>query len=165
MIRSILVVLVTVLLASVANAATMYRWVDENGVTHFSKRQPPRENDDRTRLRGGNLDQAPAGAESQGVAKIRRKDLTGSGWQGCRTDLCRLVQQLDPDCTTSYCSRAKTYSEGCATFGCQTKRLAFESEVQDLVDAKKELRRQQAIDASAVPTPPSARIPQGDNRN
>lgn len=157
MYRSLVVLLAAALFAGAADAAKMYQWVDENGVTHFSTRQPPRENSDKTRLQGGSVDQTPSsGVDSQGVAKIQRKDLTGSGWRGCRSDLCRLTQQLDPACETSYCSRARHYSENCTSFGCQTKKLAFEQEVQDRLEAKETLRREQAINANAVPTPPGS---------
>lgn len=156
MYRSLVVLLAAALFAGAAHAAKMYRWVDENGVTHYSTRQPPRENSDKTRLQGGTVDQAPSEAEFQSVPKIQRKDLTGSGWRGCRSDLCRLTQRLDPQCETSYCSRARHYSESCTSFTCQTKKLAFEQEVQDRLEAKEALRRQQAINANAVPKAPGS---------
>ena len=141
------------LCAPAAQAAKTYKWVDENGVTHFSTRQPPRENSDTTRLQGGNLNQLPAGSEAASPG-LQREDLNASTWEDCGSSLCRLVRRLDPQCRTSYCSRAKHFSADCTSLGCQTKRLAFEREVQDKLDAQAELRRQQAINANTVPTAP-----------
>jgi hypothetical protein len=154
MYRSMLILLTAALFATTAEAAKMYKWVDENGVTHFSTRQPPRENDDKTQLQGGNPNQPPPAAKSQGVAKIERKDLSGSQWGACNTQLCRLVQQFDPGCETTYCSRAKSYSGDCSSAGCQTKKLAFERDVQNRIETQEKLRQQQAINANAVPEPP-----------
>jgi hypothetical protein len=155
MYRSMIILLTAALFATAAEAAKMYKWVDENGVTHFSTRQPPRQNADKTQLQGGNPNQPSAKTESQDVAKIKRKDLSGANWEGCKSQLCRLVQQLDPGCETSYCSRAKTYSSGCSSAGCQTKKLAFEADVQNRLETQAKLRQQQAINANAVPAVPT----------
>lgn len=151
--RSMLILLAATLLATTAEAAKTYKWVDDDGVTHFSTRQPPRVNTDKTQLQGGNVDQPPAKSESRSVVKIQRKDLSGGKWQGCASQLCQLVQQFDPGCETSYCSRAKSYSSDCTSAGCQTKRLTFEREVRDRIETQEQLRQQQAINANAVPVP------------
>lgn len=155
MYRSMIILLTAALFATAAEAAKMYKWVDENGVTHFSTRQPPRENTDKTQLQGGNLNQPSAGTESQSLAKIKRKDLSGGKWEGCASQLCQLVQEFDPGCETTYCSRAKSYSSNCTSAGCQTKKLAFERDVQDRIETQEKLRQQQAINANAVPTAPT----------
>ena len=105
-------ILVAFLAASAAEAAKMYKWVDENGVTHFSSRQPPRENADKTQLQGGTTTQPRTSIETGNLANIKRMDLANPGWQGCATSLCQLVQQIDPDCQTSFCSRAKRRNSG-----------------------------------------------------
>lgn len=156
MYRPIVILLAAVLTTSAAHAVKMYKWVDENGVTHFSTRQPPRQNADKTKLQGGKLDQPQPSTESQGLAKIKRKDLQSSAWQKCNSSLCQLVQEFDPGCKTSYCSRAKHFSNACTSAACQTKRLAFERDVQDRLAARKQLREQQAINANTTPTAPTA---------
>jgi len=156
MYRPMVILLAAALFATAAEAAKMYKWVDENGVTHFSTRQPPRENSDKTRLQGGNLNQAPAGAESQGLANIKRKDLSGAKWAECNSQLCQLVQDFDPGCETTYCSRAKSYSGNCTSAGCQTKKLAFERDVQNRLETQEKLRQQQAINANVVPAAPTS---------
>ena len=151
------VFLLTAMLATTAaQAGKMYKWVDDNGVTHFSSRQPPRENADKTKLQGGDLSKPRISTESQELAKVKRTDLSKSGWQGCQSSLCQLVQQIDPDCETSFCSRAKHYSDSCTTAGCQTKKLAFEKEMQDRVATQNVLRQQQAINANATPAAPAS---------
>lgn len=158
--RSSLVLLaIAVLVAAVpgtaVDAAKMYKWVDENGVTHFSTRKPPGQKTDKTKLQGGNLNAPRESTESKDLARIKRKDLTGTGWKDCDSSLCQLTQQLDPGCETSYCSRARHYSENCSSAACVTKRLAFKREVEDKLALKEQLREQQAINANTTPTPPA----------
>jgi hypothetical protein len=156
MYRLLVFLFTAVVIATAADAAQMYRWVDENGVTHFSSHQPPRQNADKTELKGGSLNQQRTNTQSQQLANIERRDLETSTWQGCDSSLCQVVQQIDPDCLTSFCSRAKTYSNECTSAGCLTKKLAFESEMQDRLSAQEELQRQQAINANATPIPPAS---------
>jgi Domain of unknown function (DUF4124) len=155
MYRSIVFLLAAVLTTTAAEAAKIYKWVDENGVTQFSTSPPPRENADKTTLQGGILTQPRSSTESQNLANIKRKDLTNSGWQGCESSLCQLVQQIDPDCQTSFCSRAKRYSSECTSAACQTKKLTFEKDMRDRLAAQNELRQRQAINANATPTAPT----------
>lgn len=156
MCRFIVFLLTVVVVSTAAEAAKMYRWVDEKGVTHFSTRQPPRVNADKTRLQGGSVTQPQTSTESQELTKIRRQELMNSGWQGCNSSLCQLVEQIDPDCQTSFCSRAKQYSNNCTSIGCQTKKLAFEKDMQDRLAAQKEMKKRQAINANAVPIAPAS---------
>jgi len=154
MYRLIIVVLTALIATNVAQAAKMYRWVDENGVTHFSTRQPPRQNADKTQLQGGRLKSLGSSTESDQTAKIQRQQLGTSNWQECDSSLCQLVRQIDPDCQTSFCSRAKTYSNDCSSAGCLSKKVAFEKEMQDRLSAQNELRQGQAINANVTPVAP-----------
>jgi hypothetical protein len=153
MYRTLVFVFTAMLFATAAHGAKTYKWVDDRGVTHFSTRQPPRVNSDKTRLQGGAVSQPKSASE---LARIKRQDLTNPGWQGCQSDLCQLVQRIDANCQTSFCSRAKRYSSGCTTAVCLTKKLAFESDMRGRVAAQKDLRKQQAVNASATPTAPAA---------
>lgn len=155
MYRLIVLSLVAALCVSTAQAAKTFKWVDEKGVTHFSTRPPPGQHTDQSKLKGGTVMQPRSSTESRDLADIERVDLQNSGWRGCASSLCRLVQQLDPDCQTSYCSRAKSFSENCQSAACQTKMLVFERDVRERLATKDTLRRQQAINANAVPTPPA----------
>ena len=155
MYRSVLMVLIAMLLTTAVQAAKMYKWVDENGVTHFSTRQPPRQNADKTQLQGGTTAQP---TPESTTPRITRKDLLNSGWEGCQSSLCQLVQQIDSDCQTSYCSRAKHYSNNCTSSGCLTKKLAFEKDMQDRVAVQNQQRQQQAINANTIPTAPVNQI-------
>ena len=150
------VFIVAIFLAvSAAEAAKMYKWVDENGVIHFSSRQPPRENTDKTRLQGGTTTEPRPSNESGELANIKRKEFANPGWQGCASSLCQLVQQIDPDCQTSFCSRAKLYSNACTSATCQTKKITFKIDMQDRLAAQNALRQRQAINANATPTAPA----------
>ncbi len=151
MYRSIVFLLAAALFATAVQAAKMYKWVDDNGVTHFSTRQPPRENTDKTQLQGGNVIMQ----ESENNPSVTRTDLMNPGWEGCRSSLCQLVKQIDSDCQTSFCSRAKHYSNDCASAGCLTKKLAFEKDMQDRVAIQNQQRQQQAVNANATPTAPA----------
>jgi hypothetical protein len=146
-------ILATFLAVSAAEAGKMYKWVDEKGVTHFSSRQPPRETTDKTRLQGGKATPPRIDTEPEDLANIKRKDFANPGWRGCASSLCQLVRQVDPKCQTSFCSRAKLYSDGCTSATCQIKKLTFEKEMQDRLEAQNTLRQQQAINANATPTP------------
>ena len=156
MYRLIMLLLTAVLAVSTAQAAKMYRWVDDKGVTHYSKRPPPGLNPDQTQLQGGSVTQPRPSAESAGLAKIKAVELDNPGWQGCSSNLCQLTKQIDPECTTSYCSRAKRYSSDCRTASCQTKKISFESDVRKRIASKNQERESQAINANAVPTPPAS---------
>ncbi len=148
-------ILAIFLAVSAAEAAQMYKWVDENGVIHFSSRQPPRENTDKTRLQGGTTTEPRPSNESGELANIKRKDFANPGWQGCASSLCQLVQRIDSDCQTSFCSRAKLYSNGCTSATCQTKKLTFEKDMKNRLAAQNALRQQQAINANTTPTAPA----------
>lgn len=156
MLRLAVIWLAAVLMVSTAQAAKMYKWVDERGVTHFSTRPPPTSNTDQTKLKGGSVMRESTSSESDELAKIERVNLGGSDWDGCKSSLCRLVQQLDPKCETSYCGRAKSFSGNCASASCQTKKVAFESDVRDRLAQRDARRQQQAINANQVPTPPAS---------
>jgi len=157
MYRLIALPLAVLLIVSTAHATKTYQWVDENGVTHFSTHQPPGKHSDQTRLKGGSVMQPRPSTGSRERAKYEPKDLQNSGWQGCASSLCELVGQIDPDCQTSFCSRAKRYSGDCTSATCLTKKVSFETEMRDRLAAQNELRQHQAINANAVPTPPISR--------
>jgi len=152
----ILLLICATLMSGVTHAAKMYKWVDENGVTHFSTRQPPRVNTDKTKLQGGTLEQPRISSESSELTKVKRQELLDTGWQGCSSAICQLVKQIDPDCQTSFCSRAKHYSDQCTSAGCQTKKLAFENDMRDRVAERNKLLQQQAINANSVPVRPAS---------
>jgi len=155
MYRRLALMLAATLTLTTAQAGQMYRWVDDDGVTHFSSRPPPSAHSDQTRLKGGTLNQPAPDSESSGLAKIKRGDLQNSGWHGCTSSLCQLVMQIDPTCQTSYCSRAKHYSSNCTSAACQSKRISFEKDMRDRLAAQNERWQQQAINAEATPTPPA----------
>jgi len=154
MLRLVVVSLAAILTLSTAQAAKMYKWVDERGVTHFSTRPPPAEDADQTTLKGGSVLRKPK-TDSDGLAKIDRVNLGGADWDGCDSRLCRLVRQLDPSCETSYCGRAKSLSSNCTSASCQTKKLVLETDVRNRIAEKDALRQQQAINANQAPTPPA----------
>ncbi|NIM28943.1 MAG: DUF4124 domain-containing protein [Gammaproteobacteria bacterium] len=156
MFRLMILVLTTLLAVSTAQAQKTYRWVDEKGVTHFSTRPPPGLKTDQTRLKGGTVTQPRPSTEADDLAKIKSVDLQRSGWEGCSSNLCQLTKQLDPECKTSYCSRAKRYTESCGSATCQTKKIAFEKDVQERIALRNQNREQQAINANTVPTPPTS---------
>ena len=66
------------------------------------------------------------------------------------------MQEVDPDCKTSFCSGAKRYSNGCTSATCLVKKLAFEKEMQNRLATQNELRQRQAINALATPTDSAA---------
>jgi hypothetical protein len=156
MYRLTALLLTTVLAVAAAEAAKMYQWVDDKGVTHFSTRPPPNERTDQTKLKGGSVTKTPPKTESHELAKIKGVDLQNSGWQGCASSLCQLVRQIDPTCQTTYCSRAKHFTEKCTSAACQTKKIAFETDVRDRIAVENERRQQQAINANTTPTPPTS---------
>ena len=156
MYRSVVLVLAAMLFATAVQAAKMYKWVDENGVTHFSTRQPPRQNTDKSQLQGGAVmkQESESTTGSESTTAIKRKDLMNSGWEGCQSSLCQLVKQIDSDCQTSFCSRAKHYSNECSSAACLTKKLAFEKDMENRVALHNQHLKNQAINANATPTAP-----------
>jgi len=156
MYRSVVFVLAAMLFATAVQAAKMYKWVDENGVTHFSTRQPPRQNTDKSQLQGGAVmkQESESTTGSESTTAIKRKDLMNSGWEGCQSSLCQLVKQIDSDCQTSFCSRAKHYSNECSSAACLTKKLAFEKDMENRVALHNQHLKNQAINANATPTAP-----------
>lgn len=154
MLRLIAALLVAAFALSAAQAAKMYKWVDNRGVTHYSTRPPPTANTDQTKLKGGSVLRKRRSSESEELADIDRINLGGADWDGCDSSLCQLVQQIDPGCDTSYCSRAKSFSSNCTTASCQTKMFVLETDVRKRIAERDALRREQAINANETPTPP-----------
>lgn len=142
---------------SAVEAAQMYRWVDERGVTHFSSKRPEQGASSEPELEGGrvgDITDSPSGGDGRFFGGDTR--LLQGGWQGCASELCALVKRLDPKCRTSMCSDAKRYSGECRSTACQTNRLVFEREMRERVAAEEALR------ASPSPriTPEPPRIPE-----
>ena len=147
------------LTVAAAEAAQLYRWVVENGVTHFSSKRPERGADGRPELEGGRVGKSPAHVSPQGDSKFFSgpQRLLHGGWQGCHSDLCALVKRLDPECATPMCSDAKRYSDECASLSCQTNRLVFERDVRERLARQESQRGSTPRAVSEPPRPPSKR--------
>ena len=151
--------LAMVLVFSVAEAAQMYRWVDENGVTHYSHKRPEQGGSGQPDLSGGR-----PGSSDTDITPERGKFFNNStrlqqgGWQGCDSALCRLVKQLDPGCATSMCSDARRYSEDCRSAACQTNRLVFERDMRARLAREEALRNPPPRAAPEPPRAPTKRV-------
>ena len=120
---SILPVIIILCLPCIAGAADMYKWVDENGVTHFSDRQPAGGKADNLE-RIENRDMKPQFAPDPSRKEIkwpRTSDVPGGApesekpkevWRRVRESLLKSSGAQVELYTTSwcgYCKKAKTF--------------------------------------------------------
>lgn len=63
--RTMIMALAITLSTGVASAASVYKWTDENGVTHFGDRQPSGRSAETVNVRTGHPSDAPAGTSPQ----------------------------------------------------------------------------------------------------
>ena len=147
-----ILVLSSLLAVSAVEAGQMYRWVDENGVTHFSQSRPPQQNADELPLRGGKPRQ-PAAAETSTQPAIEGRQLYNTGWQACNSELCRIVRELDPDCTTPYCSQAKRFSKSCTSVTCRAKKIGFQREMEEQLALERSRRQQKRVAGTSEKSP------------
>lgn len=150
------IAVIALLVSPAVHAAKMYRWVDENGVTHYSTRKPPPENADQDRLKGGTLSPRDTPSPSE-LADIEKRDLYNRGWEGCLSELCSIVRQLDPQCASSYCSQAKRFSKNCTSVSCRASKLGFQREMEERLAVKRRQEQGSGTFRSAAPSRAASR--------
>lgn len=123
--------LVATLLVAGAHAGGMYKWVDDDGVTHFSQSPPAKRRGAEERLDGPKRLSKGRDPAAAPTTRYEGEVHLYEGWQDCDTDLCRRVRRHDPGCATTYCSKAKRYSGECASVVCQAKKIAFEKDLEE----------------------------------
>jgi hypothetical protein len=69
------------LVGTVAVAATVYKWVDENGVTHFSDQ--PHENAQKVELKAPQTYSAPKSAPAAPAQPVRNNPKPDTGYKSC----------------------------------------------------------------------------------
>ncbi|WP_417763843.1 DUF4124 domain-containing protein [Shewanella sp.] len=65
--NSLLLLMLTAMSLPLVNAATIYKWVDKNGVTHFSQDPPPTENQTTEQLDSAKLEPQKLGSVAPSV--------------------------------------------------------------------------------------------------
>ena len=118
--------LVITLLVTVypAHSVGLYKWVDENGVTHYSESPPiGRKAQD---VMVERVEPPPDMPVDGKVSSPWIPDGGADPWDGCSSDLCNLVKPLDPRCETRDCEDAKRLSDGCTSVVCLAERSEFE---------------------------------------
>jgi hypothetical protein len=103
MIRSVLLALL--LLAFAAAAQTMYKWVDEKGVTHFSESPPPDGN-------AAKIEVKPVGNEDPRGDDWKQRDLESRQRRAAKEAADSEVQKREQQVRAPRCSEARRQLDG-----------------------------------------------------
>jgi hypothetical protein len=103
MIRSVLLALL--LLAFAAAAQTMYKWVDEKGVTHFSESPPPDGN-------AAKIEVKPVGNEAPRGDDWKQRDLESRQRRAAKEAADSEVQKREQQVRAPRCSEARRQLDG-----------------------------------------------------
>ena len=103
MIRSVLLVLL--LLPFAAAAQTMYKWVDEKGVTHFSESPPPDG-------KAAKIEVKPVGNEAPRSDDWKQRDLESRQRRAAKEAVDSEVQKREQQMRGSRCSTARRELDG-----------------------------------------------------
>ncbi|QYK04261.1 DUF4124 domain-containing protein [Shewanella zhangzhouensis] len=129
------------LVCGISQAATIYKWVDKNGVTHFSEQPPPDETQTQT-LNAAELEPKPIGFDSP--KPIPKNDETVSDEQ----KNADLVRQQNADQADAICEQAKQNLDVLSNFSRVTRKddstgepvmMSDEERETALSDAKKRI--------------------------
>jgi hypothetical protein len=119
--RTVLLTLICLTSFSVSSG-TLYQWVDENGVTHFSD-APQNTDNGSYPVQDETIPDSPQVPVSEPAPSNYS---LAADWQDCDSRLCSKVRQLDPDCRSSDCVKAKQYTyEECESIICRAERMEF----------------------------------------
>lgn len=117
-----------------ATAETIYKWVDDQGRTHFGERPPSNNVHEQLDLKETARPESSVSTETTAadsekpslsmVGKIPAKANKIDAWCAHDAELCALLKQADAKCQTSYCDEA-TRIANCDTVVCKAERLEF----------------------------------------
>ncbi len=103
-----------------------YKWVDENGKTHYGDKPPAQ----RATTQVAPATSPGGGAAGSGDAPRRFSD--------CASQTCGRVSRVDPTCRTSLCQEAMSLPDDCHSIICQSKRAEIEKRIAQMDQAKRD---------------------------
>jgi hypothetical protein len=111
-----------------AAAGQAYKWVDENGKTHYGDKPPA---------------QAPASTvappvPSGGSASGGPASASPRRFSECLSEVCQKVSRADPTCRTNLCQEAMSLPDDCHTITCQGKRAEIDKRIAQMDQAKRD---------------------------
>jgi len=109
-------------------AGQAYKWVDENGKTHYGDKPPAQApaNTVAPPVSSG----APASGASGGTGAVPRR------FSDCTSQVCQKVARADPTCRTDLCQEAISLPDDCHTITCQGKRAEIDKRIAQMDQAK-----------------------------
>lgn len=134
--------------ATVCSAETVYKWVDENGHTHFGERPPASGTPERIEFKqpAAPVSNSPAAtpsvhrsatesaSSSPGFNMLSPRRDKFAEWCDKDAELCAKVKQADRSCSTSLCNDAIRIS-ACDTVICKADRLTLMKQLESRIAA------------------------------
>jgi hypothetical protein len=107
-----------------------YKWVDENGKTHYGDKPPAQRPTTEVAPPVSSGGSAPGGAAVAGDPPRRFSE--------CVSQACEKVSRVDPTCRTSLCQEAMMLPDNCHTITCQAKRAEIDKRIAQMDQAKRD---------------------------
>jgi hypothetical protein len=122
-------VVLALTLAAVAPLAAgqAYKWVDENGKTHYGDKPPAQR---------ATTEVAPPTSSGIGVSGSGSGDVPRK-FSECVSQICGRVSRADPTCRTTLCQEAMSLPDDCHTIMCQSQRADIEKRIAQMDQAKR----------------------------
>jgi hypothetical protein len=111
-------------------AGQAYKWVDENGKTHYGDKPPAQA--PKTTVAPPVSSGAPASGGATGSGNVPRR------FSECVSQACEKVSRADPTCRTSLCQEAMSLPDDCHTITCQGKRAEIDKRIAQMDQAKRD---------------------------
>jgi hypothetical protein len=119
-----------------------YKWVDENGKTHYGDKPPAQA--PKTTVAPPVSSGAPESGGSAGSGAVPRR------FSECLSQVCQKVSRADPTCRTSLCQEAMSLPDDCHTITCQGKRAEIDKRIAQMDQAKRDSAARSAQRSTAT---------------
>jgi hypothetical protein len=125
-----------------------YKWVDENGKTHYGDKPPAQ--------KPATQVAPPTSSSGSGARSAAPSGDPPRRFNQCVSQACEKVARVDPTCRTSLCQEAMMLPDDCHTITCQGKRAEIDKRIAQMDQAK----RDSAARSAQRSTRPSGTQPQ-----
>lgn len=137
LVHKFFLIFLSLIIYSFPSIAQVYKWVDENGVTHFSESPKGAPGEAYTVIQENKQEPVNDEAHIEARKEVQKKENaeeeetagTLQGWPECESELCAKVKKIDADCTTQDCTDALKFSNDCKTVLCMGDRIDFEKKI------------------------------------
>lgn len=143
-------VLITFVIFSPPVTAQIYKWVDEDGVTHFSEKprgssddsysvNPDNQQQTSNQQQVGNNETIMPTPDWNKQQQINHKEgvtkTPEQRWPDCHSELCEKVKKIDINCTSQDCTDAVRFTNDCNSILCLGDRIDFEKKIDEKIQS------------------------------